>query len=284
MKTLFKGVYSGLGVNTVGSFLSAGVYFSCYEWTKQEITKFAPTFRADGGNFLSTVNHMSSAAFADIGCCVVRVPFEVVKQQLQAGLHNSAFSAFRHIVKNAGPRGLYVGFWSTVLREMPFDALEFASYEYLKANYLKKHNLKELSGLPSVGIGAAAGAVAAAITTPFDTIKTRLMTQETHAYAKPKPKPSPDIVVTESKVHGNPTAIHPSAEPLHTDHVPYKGIGDCFRRMVKEEGPKALFRGVVPRVCWVSLGGAIFFSTYETARRALYGSSHSEVHVDKSNR
>lgn len=38
---------------------------------------------------------------------------------------------------------------------------------------------------------------------------------------------------------------------------------DVYRR----EGFATLFAGVVPRVAWISLGGAIFFGTYEEAKR-----------------
>ena len=46
-----------------------------------------------------------------------------------------------------------------------------------------------------------------------------------------------------------------------------KTLGIIYR----EEGPRVLFAGVVPRVMWISLGGAVFLGVYEAAKKALAG-------------
>jgi solute carrier family 25 S-adenosylmethionine transporter 26 len=40
-------------------------------------------------------------------------------------------------------------------------------------------------------------------------------------------------------------------------------------RIAREEGPKTLFRGIVPRVTWISIGGAIFLGVYERAKQTF---------------
>ncbi len=55
--------------------------------------------------------------------------FQVVKQQMQIGLHRSTGDTVRSILRSDGVRGFYAGYLSTVIREIPFDALEFAIYE-----------------------------------------------------------------------------------------------------------------------------------------------------------
>ncbi len=42
----------------------------------------------------------------------------------------------------------------------------------------------------------------------------------------------------------------------------------------KNEGIRALFSGVVPRVIWISVGGSVFFGAYE-AMRSLLVRAHS---------
>lgn len=49
----------------------------------------------------------------------------------------------------------------------------------------------------------------------------------------------------------------------------YLGFRDAFKRIAAEEGPAVLFAGTPQRVAWISLGGAIFFGTFEEARRRL---------------
>lgn len=38
---------------------------------------------------------------------------------------------------------------------------------------------------------------------------------------------------------------------------------------MREEGAAALFRGIGPRVLWISVGGAIFLGAFDSAKAAL---------------
>jgi solute carrier family 25 S-adenosylmethionine transporter 26 len=84
--------------------------------------------------------------------------------------------------------------------------------------------------------GSLAGAVAAGLTTPFDVVKTRIL-------LPPKP----------------PQAGAPY----------YQGRRTSLKRIYLEEGVAVLFSGILPRVMWISLGGAIFFGVYEKTRELL---------------
>ena len=83
-------------------------------------------------------------------------------------------------------------------------------------------------------LGSIAGGFAAAVTTPLDVAKTRLMVQ----------------------------GSTPGADR-------YTGVRDVLVRVAKEEGVATLFSGVVPRVTWISVGGAIFIGSFEEFRRRL---------------
>lgn len=89
----------------------------------------------------------------------------------------------------------------------------------------------ELGSADVAAVGCAAGVLTAALTTPLDVVKTRLMSQGAART--------------------------------------YAGIGDCLRQTVAQEGVGALFKGVQPRVLWIGLGGAIFFPVLEAAKAAL---------------
>eukprot|EP00743_Colponemidia_sp_Colp-15_P008093 GILK01008769.1.p1 GENE.GILK01008769.1~~GILK01008769.1.p1 ORF type:complete len:301 (-),score=28.55 GILK01008769.1:41-907(-) len=227
----FRGFYAGLGSAMAGSFPAAAAFFSTYETSKRYLSTELPSLP------LPFV-HMLSAATADVASCAVRVPFEVVKQRLQAGMHRSSLDAIRTIVKDRGFRGLYAGYSSTVLREIPFDAIEFALYEHLKSSWKAHKQKRQLETWESSVCGSIAGGVAAAVTTPLDVIKTRLMTQS-------------------------------YSSPAGSSIVLYTGVRNALSRILAEEGASALFRGIVPRVIWISGGGAIFFGAYETVLHAL---------------
>lgn len=39
--------------------------------------------------------------------------------------------------------------------------------------------------------------------------------------------------------------------------------------IMKDEGTSALFKGIGPRVIWISIGGAIFLGAFDSAKAAL---------------
>ncbi|EEY17904.1 conserved hypothetical protein [Verticillium alfalfae VaMs.102] len=40
-------------------------------------------------------------------------------------------------------------------------------------------------------------------------------------------------------------------------------VADVLRSVWREEGWKAFFAGTVPRITWISIGGAIFLGSYQ---------------------
>lgn len=117
-------------------------------------------------------------------------------------------------------------------RKVPFSFIQFPIYEAAKAAWSHEQGTP-ISPFQAAACGSFAGAIAAAMTTPLDVIKTRL--------------------ILEKDVHGRK----------------YTGIVDVFRRVVKEEGGKTLFSGLAPRVMWITIGGFVYFGAYEEVRRLL---------------
>jgi solute carrier family 25 S-adenosylmethionine transporter 26 len=66
--------------------------------------------------------------------CSVRVPTEVLKQRLQAGMDTSLPHLVRQIYNEdkQGFKGFYKGFGITILREVPFSLIQFPIYEKFK--------------------------------------------------------------------------------------------------------------------------------------------------------
>lgn len=52
-----------------------------------------------------------------------------------AGEFGGAATAVRNILKREGFRGLFAGYGSFLLRDLPFDAIEFVAYEQMKSMY-----------------------------------------------------------------------------------------------------------------------------------------------------
>ncbi|KAM7507778.1 hypothetical protein LguiA_018231 [Lonicera macranthoides] len=238
-KIILKGLYSGLAGNLVGVLPASAIFIGVYEPIKQKLLKTLP-------ENLSAFAHLTAGAVGGAASSIVRVPTEaggkveeleklgvlqeVVKQRMQTGQFASAPDAVRLIVAKEGFKGLFAGYGSFLLRDLPFDAIQFCIYEQLRIGY-KLAARRDLNDPENAIIGAFAGAITGAITTPLDVIKTRLMVQG-------------------------------SANQ-------YKGIFDCVGTIARDEGPTAFLKGIGPRVMWIGIGGSIFFGVLERTKKIL---------------
>ncbi|PWA80838.1 S-adenosylmethionine carrier 1 [Artemisia annua] len=223
-KIVLQGLYSGLAGNLVGVLPASALFVGVYEPAKKKLLKMLP-------ENLSAVAHLTAGAIGGVAASLVRVPTEVVKQRMQTRQFASAPDAVRLIVAKEGFKGLYAGYGSFLLRDLPFDAIQFCIYEQLRIGY-KLAARRDLNDPENAAIGAFAGALTGAITTPLDVIKTRLMIQGSSANQ-------------------------------------YKGIFDCVKTILREEGPPALLKGIGPRVLWIGIGGSIFFGVLEKTKKIL---------------
>mmetsp|Transcript_7647 Transcript_7647/g.10895 ORF Transcript_7647/g.10895 Transcript_7647/m.10895 type:complete len:303 (+) Transcript_7647:75-983(+) len=233
----FRGVYRGLGAAAAGSAPGAALFFSTYEALKPKVLALQKEY----GNDNASVSHMVSACMGEAAACLVRVPTEVLKtkMQTQAEGAQSVASTFRLVLAethgsflSSFTGGLYRGYGITLMREVPFAAIQFPLYEGFKTAWGNRQQ-SPVSPVQAAACGSFSGAIAAACTTPLDVVKTRLM--------------------------------------LGADKngVPYRHAVDVFQRTVAEEGAGALLSGIQPRVFWISLGGFVFFGAYEGFRTVL---------------
>lgn len=181
-------LWSGLGVTVIGSAPSVAIYFGCYSAFKEQFTKVLPN-----PNSKLVVVAMSAMCGNTIAS-VFRVPYEVIKQRMQFGLHTSAFEALRHSIRTEGPLGLFSDgkLVSQVMRDVPYAMVTLVSYEVLQTLFAKR--VREQSGTESKAMsspmtdalcGSCAGGIGTIFTTPMDVIKTRMMT--TKQVARPPP-------------------------------------------------------------------------------------------------
>ncbi|XP_018589612.2 mitochondrial S-adenosylmethionine carrier protein isoform X5 [Scleropages formosus] len=163
----FRGIYVGVPSAAVGSFPNAAAFFVTYEATKSLLR-----FSADPR--IAPLAHMIAASLGEIVACLIRVPTEVVKQRAQASLSSSTLQVLLGTLREEGLRGLYRGYQSTVLREIPFSLVQFPLWEYLKSRWSQAQG-HTLHSWQAAVCGAFAGGVAAFVTTPLDVAKTRIM-------------------------------------------------------------------------------------------------------------
>ncbi|KAM7170978.1 mitochondrial S-adenosylmethionine carrier protein isoform 4-T4 [Macrochelys suwanniensis] len=150
----FRGIYAGVPSAAVGSFPNAAAFFVTYEYVKCMLATATPLY-------LRPVTHMAAASFGEVVACLIRVPSEVVKQRAQVSPSSSTFRVLSNTLYQEGIQGLYRGYKSTVLREIPFSLVQFPLWESLKAgssnasgNVLSAlHSVWRSQGLPGLFAG-----------------------------------------------------------------------------------------------------------------------------------
>jgi solute carrier family 25 S-adenosylmethionine transporter 26 len=253
----FRGVYRGVLAAAAGSAPGAALFFGTYETAKPIVSEFRRRRRqrsssgdgigdCDDGAMSRAPTHMIAASIGEAAACLVRVPTEVIKSKMQTNAIGSSTvsSTLRSVLSERDGRsfgsgvvgGLYRGYGITLMREVPFALVQFPLYERLKHEWGRSRG-RDVSPAQAAACGSLAGGIAAAVTTPLDVVKTRVM--------------------------------------LGSDGrgVPYRGAADVVRRLSSEEGYSVFLSGIQPRVLWISVGGFVFFGAYETYRSFLMSCS-----------
>lgn len=177
-------------------------------------------------------------------------PLEIVKirLQVQGELTKKAEAAVPKrsalwIVKNLGIVGLYKGASACLLRDVPFSAIYFPAYAHLKRDVFGESPQQSLGVLQLLTAGAIAGMPAAYLTTPCDVIKTRLQ-----------------------------------VEARKGEQI-YSGLLDCAKKVYRDEGFKAFFKGGPARILRSSPQFGFTLAAYEVLGKLLPmpGSEDAEV-------
>ncbi|KAH8168928.1 mitochondrial carrier protein [Sarocladium implicatum] len=189
----FSGIYRGVGSALVGSAPGAAFFFCTYEAAKGVLGPRFINPALNGGSDVAgeAMTHMVAASLGEVAACAVRVPTEVVKQRAQAGHHGgSSSAALRAILTSGSPlrvwRELYRGWTITIFREVPFTVIQFPLWEAMKrwsrnrragttGDKQVPQSAGDVPAFESAAYGSVAGGIAAALTTPLDVLKTRVM-------------------------------------------------------------------------------------------------------------
>lgn len=294
-----RGVYRGMQSVALGSAPGSAAFFVAYEQTAPKFAQLAGqdnTRQIAGTNYKiyasSPIGHMLAAMFGEFAACLIRVPTDHLKMRMQI----NKFTTLREALQDS-PHRLYSGFATTLTREIPFSVIQFPLYEFLKRrlhdvrfrhahhtlnkSYEESLNYAQVPVLYTSIIGAMVGFVAAALTTPLDVSRTRIMLGRDpygESYTT-NPFTTMKRIFIEGcraeKAHAvssvdvnmpSPQTIQPHAHIDPKSH-PLLNPGDVGKYY--RGGVKSLFRGVVPRTMWISIGGCVYFGAFEAAKSFL---------------
>ena len=187
---------------------------------------------ADDAGRLSSGNKFLCGLGAGVAMAVFAVtPIETLKvkfinDQTRAKPElRGFFHGVRTIVKTEGLAGCYQGLGPTILKNGSNQAIRFWVLLSLQDLYRGGDENKRVPKLWTGLFGAAAGAASAFANMPVDVVKTRMQGLEA---------------------------------------VEYKNSLHCARLVLRREGPKAFYKGTVPRLSKVCIEVALAFVVYES--------------------
>ncbi|MCJ1387488.1 hypothetical protein MMC18_000331 [Xylographa bjoerkii] len=283
-RSLFRGLYQGIGSVVIATVPSSGAFFTTYEGTKSLLHRLNPSTGTNDSPIIPTpVIHSVASSVAELVSCFILTPAEVLKQNAQmvqksASASTRAFDAnatIQALRKFKKPSQLWKGYTALAARNLPFTAMQFPMFEHLKQtilSYREQHGkargtLLEKGLITAVAAGTA-GSIAAVITTPIDVVKTRIMLSA--AMDEDGKAREGKQVLKQAEAQGKDG----NAELKGAERTARAGRSGGFalgREILRVEGVKALFRGGALRAVWTALGSGLYLGVYETGRTYLEG-------------
>ncbi|KAI9294485.1 mitochondrial carrier [Neoconidiobolus thromboides FSU 785] len=261
----FVGFMRGNGTNVIRIVPYSAVQFASYE-------KFKLLLLAPGASELDTTRRLTAGALAGITSVIFTYPLDVVRTRLSIQSINipvtktsnttpkpvSASNVISPVrthttkttnpqklpgiwgtltsmyMKEGGVRALYQGLGPTLMGVAPYVALNFQSYEVLRA-YFTPPGETSPSGVSKLICGALAGTIAQTFTYPLDVLRRRM------------------------QVNGLSDMLG----------YKYRNTWHAVTEIVKSEGIKGLYKGMIPNYLKVAPAIGVSFYTYEICKNVM---------------
>lgn len=225
-----SGLYRGMGAPLASVAFQNAMVFQVYAILSRSLDPQMSTSEPP--------SYTSVAALAGVGTGALQTlilsPVELLKIRLQLeAKHHGPVDMARDIMRREGLRGIYRGLSVTALRDAPAHGVYFWTYEYARERLHPGCRRTGQGSLATMLVsGGLAGVASWVCCYPLDVVKSRLQAQT------------------------------PSSPR-------YRGVVDCFRKSVREEGFPVLWRGLGTAVARAFVVNGAIFSAYELALRFL---------------
>lgn len=207
---------------------------------------------------VSPVGGFIAGGIAACGAVTVTNPIELVKTRMQlqgelsskVAVYKNPVQAFGLIYRNEGIRGLQQGLVCGYYYQICLNGCRIGLFEpsrYYLTKWFSPSTFTTTGVIPqnlaiNVGAGLSTGVAGAILANPLFLIKTRMQ-----SYTK--------LSETSTKVVG---------EQTH-----YKNVFDGFRKIIKGEGLKGLYRGLDASILRTGTGSSVQLSSYNLAKNFL---------------
>ncbi|KAI4306759.1 hypothetical protein L6164_030008 [Bauhinia variegata] len=234
----FRAFWKGNLVTIAHRLPYSSVNFFAYERYKK-LLRMVPGLENHGDNVSADACiQFVGGGLAGITAATATYPLDLVRTRLAAQTnvlyYRGIWHALRTISKEEGIFGLYKGLGATLLGVGPSIAISFSVYETLRS-FWQSHWPNDSTVLVSLACGSLSGIASSTATFPLDLVRRRKQLEGAGGRA----------------------------------HVYTTGLLGIFRHIVRTEGLRGLYRGILPEYYKVVPGVGICFMTYETLKMLL---------------
>ncbi|XP_050311571.1 probable mitochondrial glutathione transporter SLC25A40 [Anthonomus grandis grandis] len=230
-------LWSGLSPTLVLAIPATICYFVTYEQLRIRLKSWYNSGKMFGeGAKQPYWIPLVSGATARVVSVTLVSPLELIRTKMQSQkLSNLELrEALKNLVRTDGVKGLWRGITPTLLRDVPFSAIYWMSYEATK----EFMGAKNPTLMQTFIAGAVSGSIAATITVPFDVVKTHQQIEFGSA------------LLNDKDTNG-------------TKRARYRTTREVIRGIYRQQGIGGLYKGLAPRLIKVAPACAIMISSFE---------------------
>ncbi|XP_025902705.1 mitochondrial thiamine pyrophosphate carrier [Nothoprocta perdicaria] len=232
-----EGLFAFWKGHVPAQFLSVGygaVQFMVFE----SLTKLVHnvTSYSARGSFV----HFVCGGLAACTATVAVQPVDTLRTRFAAQGEPKIYPSLRHAVvtmyRTEGLWTFYRGLTPTIIAVFPYAGLQFSFYNIFQqfSEWVIPAERKEAGNVKNLVCGSCAGLISKTLTYPFDLFKKRLQV-------------------------GGFEQARAAFGQVRT----YRGLLDCVRQIMREEGPGGLFKGLSPSLLKAAVSTGLIFFWYE---------------------
>ena len=231
-----KGLWRGNGINVMKIAPESALKFGAYDEMKKII-------KGDEQRDLEIHERLMAGSFAGAFSQTVIYPLEVLKTRLalrKTGEFTGIVKFAKEMFKAEGLKVFYKGYWPNLFGIIPYAGIDLAVYETLKGYCIERYVEENTnpSALVLLGCGTFSSCCGQLAAYPLALIRTKLQSQA-----------------------GLGNKLHLPQEQTHS-------IG-LFKYILRTEGVRGLYRGLLPNFCKVAPAVSISYYVYERVRTKL---------------
>ena len=185
---------------------------------------------------ISPSQRMVSGGLSGAAAQAAIYPLEIVRTRLAVspvGTYTGITHCLAKVYRAEGIRAWYRGMGTAMVGIVPYAGIDIACFEMLKAAAAEKHGAHPPAHILLLS-GMTSSCFAQVVAYPLALVRTRLQTQG---------------------LDGAPDR--------------YRGMVDAFRVILREEGPRGLYRGLLPNFIKLAPAAALSWLTFEKVKEAM---------------